>query len=115
MKYFPKLTQTHVWIEIDKDGNGFNCPMLPIVKLTEMEEISQALQKVKDLEQLTVLKDRMIELIKAVMPSEYCDNLHRLDIPTLSNLIAYLMYGDAENNDVEPNESKKKQAKAAKK
>ena len=109
-KYFPKLTQTHVWIELDQSGNGFNCPMLPICKLSEMEEISQNIGKVSELSELAKYQKQMIELIKTVMPAEYHDNLRRLDIPTLSELIAYLMYGDSENDDVEP-ESKKKQVK----
>lgn len=98
-KYFPKLTQREVFIQTDEHGGGFNCPMLPVSALAEMNEISESLAKVDKVEDLEATRQRMIALVKTVMPEAYHCNLPRLDIPKLTELIAYLMYGDAANDD----------------
>ena len=98
-RYFPKLTQTEVFIQTDEHGGGFNCPMLPVSALGEMEEISDSLAKVDNVQTMEGIRQRMIELVKTVMPETYHGNLVRLDIPKLTELIAYLMYGDASNDD----------------
>lgn len=98
-RFFPKLAQSRVFIETGADGAGFNCPMLPVSALAEMNALYELLQGAKDVETLNRGRTRMIELVKTVMPPEYHANLQRLDIPHLTELIAYLMYGDPENND----------------
>lgn len=99
-KFFPKLTQTQVFIQTGgTDGEGFNCPMLPVGKLAEMNEISEALAKGKSIADFEALRLRLIALVKTVIPTEYHDSLNRLDIPRLAELAAYLMYGDPENDD----------------
>ena len=98
-KYFPKLTQTEVFIQTDEHGGGFNCPMLPVSALAEMNDISESLPKVSDLRALEAIRQRMIALVKTVMPEPYHGNLLRLDIPRLTELVSYLMYGDAANDD----------------
>ncbi len=107
-KFFPKLSQTHVWIDTDEAGNGFNCPMLPVDALGEMHGCSEALGNAKSVTELEIVRKRMVELIKTVMPKQYCDNLHRLDFNKLTELIAYLMYGD---NDDLPREEKAQEPK----
>lgn len=93
-KCFPKLTQTHVYIQTEP-GKGFNCRMLPISALGEMKECSELLAKENNtVEELEALRQRLIELVKTVMPEEYCKNLLRLDILQISEIVAYLMYGD---------------------
>ena len=88
------MTQTHVWIQTEP-GKGFNCPMLPISALGEMKECSELLARTNNtVKELEALRLRLIELIKTVMPEEYCQNLLRLDILQLSEVVAYLMYGD---------------------
>ena len=98
-KYFPKLTQTHVFIQTDESGGGFNCPMLPVSALKEMNECSECLAKVSNLSEMESIRNRMIALAKTVIPDTYHENLLRLDIPKLTELIAYLMYGDTSNDD----------------
>lgn len=98
-KYFPKLTQTEVFIQTDEHGGGFNCPMLPVSALAKMDEFSATLSKVDNVSDLETVRQRMIDLIKTVMPEAYHQNLVRLDIPKLTELIAYLMYGDSANDD----------------
>ncbi len=93
-KIFPKLTQTHVRIELDDKGNFFNCPMLPISAMSEMNECSEIMAKCKNLVELENVRQRMIALVKTVMPEQYCANLERFDFAKLSELLAYLMYGD---------------------
>lgn len=93
-KYFPKLTQTHVWIETDDKGNGFNCPMLPVSSLVELDACTEAMKQIKDIKELGAIRQRMIELAKTVLPEEYCINLERFDFLKLSELLSYLMYGD---------------------
>lgn len=106
-RYFPKLTQTHVFIETDDKGNGFNCPMLPVSALRQMEECSEKLGKVKTVEELEAIRQDMIALVKTVLPEEYHSNLLRLDIPKLTELLSYLMYGDAGNDDQPKEQSSK--------
>ena len=106
-RYFPKLTQREVFIQTDEHGGGFNCPMLPVSALAEMDKISERLGKVADVNGLDAVRNDMIEMIKSVMPSDYHENLVRLDIPKLTELIAYLMYGDSANDD-QPKEAPEK-------
>lgn len=103
-KYFPKLTQTHVFIQTDEQGNGFNCHMLPVSALATMQELSDRLAKVADVTEMEAVRNSMIVLTQTVIPENYHENLRRLDIPKLTELIAYLMYGDASNDD-QPKES----------
>jgi len=98
-KYFPKLTQTHVFIQTDENGGGFNCPMLPVSALKEMADFSDCLSKVANLAEMEAVREKMLTLAKSVIPEEYQQNLSRLDIPKLTELIAYLMYGDSANDD----------------
>lgn len=105
-KYFPKLTQTEVFIKTGPDGSGFNCPMLPISALNEINAITESLGTAKELKEMEATRSRMIALINTVMPETYQGAIARLDIPKLSELIAYLMYGDA-NDDDQPVKSEK--------
>ena len=96
-KFFPKLSQTHVWIQTDETGNGFNCPMLPVSALGEMHQCSEAVGQAKTVDDLESARKRMIALVKKVMPEQYCANLDRFDFPKLTELIGYLMYGDTDD------------------
>jgi len=96
-KFFPKLTQTKVFIQTDEAGNGFNCPMLPVSELAEMNECSELMGNVDSIESLEAVRKRMIALASKVLPEEFSGNLNRFDIPKLSELIAYLMYGDGDD------------------
>ena len=107
-KYFPKLMQTHVFIQTDEHGGGFNCPMLPVSELATMQEFSDCLAKVTKIEDMNAVRNRMIDLVKTVMPAAYHENLERFDIPKLTELIAYLMYGDTTNDDQPKEEPTKK-------
>lgn len=94
-KYFPKLTQTTVWIEVQ--GGGFHCPMLPVSALPELDEISRILSETHTPEEIIAVKNRMVALCKSVIPAEYTANLDRFDCLALSELLAYLMYGDGDD------------------
>ena len=109
-KYFPKLTQKEVFIQTDEDGGGFNCPMLPVSALNEMNECSVALQNCKTIEAFENVRQRLLALVRSVFPAELHDALNRFDIPKLTELVAYLMFGDPENDD-----QPKKEGKAAEK
>ena len=102
-KVFAKLTQKQVWIATDDKGNGFNCDMLPISALAELNECSEAIGKAKSVDDLEAVRQRMIVLVKTVMPEQYHENLLRFDFSMLSELLAYLMYGD---NDDQPKPEK---------
>ena len=95
-KFFPKLSQTHVFFETDTAGNGFSCPMLPVSALGEMNEITAAVRAAKDITDLEAARQRMIALAGTVIPEPYRENLVRLDLPCLIEVITYLMYGDTE-------------------
>lgn len=106
-KYFPKLTQTKVFIKTESDGRGFNCPMLPVAALSEINAISETMSKAKTIAEVESLRSRMIALINTVMPEKYQSAVARFDIPKLSEMIAYLMYGDT-NDDDQPAENSEK-------
>ncbi len=95
-KFFPKLSQTHVFIETDAEGHGFNCPMLPVSALGEMNEITTSVRAAKDIGDLEAARQRMIALAGTVIPEPYRENLIRLDLPCLIEVITYLMYGPPE-------------------
>ena len=105
-KYFPKLTQTEVFIQTDEHGGGFNCPMLPVSAVVEMEKISDRLGKVETVQEWAELRNKMIALARTVMPDAYKENLERLDVPQLVELITYLMYGDPAGDDKAPKSEK---------
>ena len=98
-KYFPKLTQTEVFIQTDGSGGGFNCPMLPVSALSQMDELTERLSTVSDIKEMAAVRRDLIDLCKTVIPEEYHQNLLRLDIQKLAELIGYLMYGDTSNDD----------------
>ena len=93
-KYFPKLTQTEVFIQLSADGSGFNCPMLPVSELGELNACSEQLQNAKTIADIQAIRVRLIALIKKVMPEQYCTNIDRFELTHLAELAAYLMYGD---------------------
>ena len=92
-KYFPKLTQTQVRIEV-ADGKSVMVPMLPVKCLTELHECSAALKVADSMEQINAVQARMVEMARQVIPEEYCENLYRFPLTTLAELLAYLMFGD---------------------
>ena len=104
-KCFSKLSQTHVRIELDDKGNYFNCPMLPVSSMSELNECSEIMAKCKNFSELESVRQRMIALAKTVLPEEYWGNLARFDFAKLAELLAYLMYGD---NDDLPKENAEK-------
>lgn len=97
MKFFPKFSQTHVFIKTDDKGGGFNCPMLPISALDEMQACSDALNAAKSVEDIAAVQEKLRKLAETVIPDEFKENLKRFDIPSLTELIAYLMYGDGDD------------------
>lgn len=97
--YFPKLSQNQVFIQLDDKGNGFNCPMLPVSKLADLEECSAVLKGIESVESYGVAKKKLIALAKTVIPEQYAPNLERLTVEMLVELVAYLMYGDVKNDD----------------
>lgn len=94
-KFFPKLKQTHVRINLSEDGaEGFSCPMLPVGVLPELHACSEALGKADSAAAFEAARMRMVDLAKTVLPAEYAENLPRFPVDRLSELLAYLMYGD---------------------
>lgn len=103
-KYFPKLTQTEVFIRTESNGGGFNCPMLPVSALKEIDECSVALNNVTNIEGILEIRARFIALIKTVFPEKYHDALNRFEIDKLVELTTYLMYGDDDDSPRETSE-----------
>lgn len=92
-KMFPKLSQTQVRIELG-DGQSFNCPMLGIGQLDQLTSIRDDLAAADTDEKYRAAKARMIALAATVLPQEYAQNLPRFQLDKLSELLAYLAYGD---------------------
>ena len=98
-KVFKKLTQTHVRIECG-DGPAFNCPMLPVGRLPEVHELSKKLTGAGSLAEIEAVRKEMLGLIGTVFPAEHSANLERLPVDKLSEMVAYLMYGDDDDDPV---------------
>ena len=104
-KYFPKLKQTHVRIDLDAEGKeSISCPMLPVDALPELNACSEALGCADTVEKYMQVKERMIALAQTVLPAEYAKNLPRFQVDKLSELLAYLMYGDSDDLPKKPEE-----------
>lgn len=107
MKTFPKLTQKTVRLGIG-DGRSINVPMLPVYKLGELKAISADLGKCSTAADFNAIHERMLELAKLVMPPELVPQLQRFDIPKMSELLGYLMYGDPDDDDLPTDDPAKK-------
>lgn len=109
-KYFPKLTQTTVFVQTDDAGNGFECQMLPVSAMNDIDKLSGELAEAaskKDLIAIRGIRNRMIDLAKTVIPEQYHENMIRLDVEKCIELLAYLMYGDPNGDDKAPEKDKK--------
>ena len=92
-KYFPKLTQTEVRIDT-AGGDSIMVPMLPVKYIGDFERIRGGLVKAQTPEDCERLRKKMVELAKKVMPKETWSNLLRFDLVKLAELVAYLLFGD---------------------
>ena len=98
MKVFPKLTQSTVSLGIG-DGRTINVPMLPISAIGELKTMTADLGKCETADDFQQIRDRMISLAKTVLPPELVERLARFQIPQLAELLAYLAYGDPDDDD----------------
>lgn len=96
MKAFAKLTQTHVRIEV-ADGASISVPMLPVAKLPELNDLAAQLAKAGDVETVQGIRLKMVDMAKTCLPEQYHANLARFDVDMLARLLAYLMYGDGDD------------------
>ena len=81
--------------------------MLPISALAEIDACSVLLEAAdksasdsdlrKRIEILNEARKRLLKLLRSVVPETYSDNLDRLDLPSLGELAAYLMFGDGDD------------------
>jgi hypothetical protein len=104
-KYFPKLTQTTVFIQTEDNGGGFECPMLPISAMSDIDQLSKDLAEAANKQDVTIIGDirkKMIAIAQTVIPEQYHENIYRLDVQKCVELLAYLMYGDPDGNDKAP-------------
>lgn len=95
-KFLPKLLQTHVRIT-GYGGKAFNCPLLPVSAKAVMDECARNLEKAATPAEIEREKARLVELIRTVMPEPYSANLDRLPLELVTELVAYLMYGDGDD------------------
>lgn len=95
-KFLPKLMQTHVRIT-GYGGASFDCPMLPVSARPIMDECAEALEKAASPGELDAVRHRLIALVRTVMPPPYADGLDRLPLESMTELVAYLMYGDGDD------------------
>lgn len=104
-KCFPKLTQTHVRLEV-ADGSCITVPMLPISDLSELKDCSELLKRAGSIEEFESLRVRLADLAKKVLPEPHRTNIERFDLTMLVELVTYLMYGD--EDDLPKEEASKK-------
>ena len=104
-KYFPKLTQATVYIQTDDKGGGFECPMLPISAMNDIDQLSKDLAeaaKKQDVAAIGDIRKKMVKIAQTVIPEQYHSNIFRLSVDKCVELLAYLMYGDPDGNDKAP-------------
>ena len=97
-KYFPKLNQRHVRIDMS-DSQSIVVDMLPISELSTLETFTERIAGIKDAAGYDELRKDMVALARKVMPEPYASNLGRFSVEMLIELLAYLVYGD---NDDQP-------------
>ena len=110
MKTFPKLTQSSVSLGIG-DGRTINVPMLPISAIGELKTMTADLNQCETTADFQQIRDRMMKLAGSVLPADLTGQLARFQIPQLAELLAYLAYGDPDDNDQpvdDPDPAKKK-------
>ena len=104
VKTFAKLAQTHVRIDL-AGGRSIAVEMLPVSAKDMLDEFAERARSLGSVEAMDQLKADMVELISTVMPDEHAANLSRFDLDMLTELIAYLYYGDSD--DLPEDEAKK--------
>lgn len=107
-KFFPKLTQTKVFIQTDDNGNGFECDMLPVSAMNDIDALSVKLgtaAEKRDVKAIGSIRKQMIDIAKRVIPEQYHENLLRLDVQKCVELLTYLLYGDPNGDDKAPAKS----------
>ena len=109
-RFFPKLTQTKVFIQTDDAGNGFECDMLPVSAMNDIDilstDLAEAAEK-RDVKAIGEIRKKMIDIAKRVMPEQYHESMLRLDVQKCVELLTYLMYGDPNGDDKAPEKSEK--------
>lgn len=103
-KYFPKLTQKQVRIDV-ANGEHIMVDMLPINQIGDLAEISDLFKNSSTQEEYEECRNLLLALVKTVMPEDFHENLARFDVLQLSELAGYLAYGD--NDDEAPKEKSK--------
>ncbi|MBO4620370.1 MAG: hypothetical protein J5654_09705 [Victivallales bacterium] len=104
MKAFEKLTQTHVRIEV-AGGRAVNVPMLPVADVARLDDFGKRLSEAKDAQGINAIREDMVALASTVLPEELQAGIQRLRVDKLAELLAYLMYGDGDD---QPEEDAKK-------
>lgn len=95
-KYFPKLTQRHVRLDV-AEGQSIVVPMLPVGEIKTLADFSDRLATSNKMTEIEAVRREMIALARTVLPDSCHGNLERFGIDTLSELLAYLMYGDGDD------------------
>ena len=98
-KTFEKLSQTHVRLDLP-DGGSVNVPMLPVSAIPKLDGIGKRMAAAKDLDGVAAVRGEMIELALTVLPPELQAGVQRLRVDKLAELLAYLMYGDDDDQPV---------------
>lgn len=105
-KFFPKLNQRLVRLDLC-DGKSVDAQMIPVGDIGRLSEFADALDRAATAKETEAVRIRMIEFAKGFIPVEFAPNLCRFNVDMLSELLAYLAFGDAGGDD-QPNPEPKK-------
>ncbi|MGE4300815.1 MAG: hypothetical protein AB7F40_04340 [Victivallaceae bacterium] len=95
-KYFPKLNQRRVRIDMS-DSESVMVDMLPISELATLEAFTERIAGIKDAAGYGELRKDMVAVAKKVIPDPFSENLARFSVEMLIELLAYLVYGDGDD------------------
>lgn len=95
-KYFPKLNPRRVRIDMS-DSESVMVDMLPISELATLEAFTERIAEIKDAVGYAELRNDMVEVAKKVVPEPFSENLARFSVEMLIELLAYLVYGDGDD------------------
>lgn len=110
MLNFGDLTKRTVHIGVDDSGHWIEVPMLTVADFDDYNKLQRELLALKDkgatnaevIDAIIAARRKLAEMACRVMPTEFHDNLRRLEYPRLAELVLVLCTGKDDSQDDDP-------------